>query len=181
MKNNSNIYDVDGELIRAFDDTHKWSIKEAQEKIEQYRKKIEEVGEDSEKAKVYATYMRNLTRYIWEQYAKMTPEQFNAELESMQKERAIKDQVKEAVDELKKELEEENDRTTEECTSDEIRGTVPGDNRNTTHTESGDDKTSERESSDVHEEGPTAQSDLLVERTDVNNVMDEYVDFEEVQ
>ena len=58
MKNNSNIYDVDGELIRAFDDTHKWSIKEAQEKIEEYRKKIEEVGEDSEKAAGSCTFGR---------------------------------------------------------------------------------------------------------------------------
>lgn len=30
MKNSSNIYDVDGELIRSIDDTHEWTIEEVQ-------------------------------------------------------------------------------------------------------------------------------------------------------
>ena len=30
MKNNSNIYDIDGELIRSFDDTHIFTLEEAQ-------------------------------------------------------------------------------------------------------------------------------------------------------
>ena len=202
MKNNSNIYDIDGELIRAFDDTHKWSVKEAQEKIEYYRKKIEEVGEDSDKVAVYATYIRNLTKYVWELYAKMTPEQFNAELENAKKQENLQEQIQNAMEELKREVEEDgtgvdntmeqslgeptsktevNDGTTETSTNDEVPGTITGDNESSANRESGDVETIERERSDVHEEGPTTQSDLLVERTDVNNSMDEYVTFEEVK
>lgn len=180
MKNNTNIYDVDGELIRAFGDNHKMTIEEAQEKIEQYKKKIEEVGEDSEKAKIYATYMRNLTRYVWEQYAKMTPQQLNDALTAAQKEKSVQEQVENAINELKKEVEDENDGKTEENTSDEVLRTVPRDTEDSTNGESGDDSTIGREQSDIHEEGPTTQSDLLVERSDVNNSMDEYIDYEEV-
>ena len=181
MKNNSNIYDFNGDLIRAFDDTHKWTIEEAQEKIKEYQEKIKEVGEDSKEAIIYATYIRNLTKYIWEQYAKMTPEEFAKHVEIAKKERSTSEQVENAINELKKELEDENDRTTEESISNKIPGTIPGDNESNTNTEFGDDTAEQRESSDVHEEGPTAQSDLLVERTDVNNSMDEYVTFEEVK
>lgn len=181
MKNNSNIYDIDGTLIRAIDDTHKWSIKEAQEKIEEYRKKIEEVGEDSEKAKIYATYMRNLTKYVWEQYAKMTPKEFAEAMQTAQKERNITEQVETAINELKKDLEDENDGTTEERTSDEVSGTIPGDQESNTNGEFGDDTTSERRSGYLHEEIPTTQSDLLVEREGMSTEMDEYVDFEEVK
>lgn len=31
MKNNSNIYDIDGELIRSSGDTHKFTVDEAKE------------------------------------------------------------------------------------------------------------------------------------------------------
>ena len=180
MKNNSNIYDFKGDLIRAFGDTHKWTIEEAQEKIKEYQEKIKEVGEDSKEAIIYATYIRNLTKYIWEQYAKMTPEEFKNRVEIAKKERNINEQVESAINELKKELEDENDGTTEESTSDEIPGTLPRDNESDTNRESGDDTAEQRKSSNIHEERPTAQSDLLVERIDVNNNMDEYVSFEEV-
>lgn len=41
MKNNTNIYDVDGEIIRAAGDNHRFTIEEAQSKIKYYREKID--------------------------------------------------------------------------------------------------------------------------------------------
>ena len=178
MKNNSNIYDIDGELIRAFDDTHQWDVKETQEKIKYYEDKIKEVGENSEKAKIYMDYIHNLTKHVWTLYAKMTPEQFNAELQKAKTQDNLQEQVENAINNLKKDL--ENDGTAEESNNDEVSGATPGDTESSTDTKSGDVETIERECGDVHEEGPTTQDNLLVERTDVNNSMDEYVEFEEI-
>ena len=175
MKNNSNIYDIDGELIRSFDDTHRFTLEEAQNQMEKYRKKLQEMDEKDPKAVVYATYMRNLSNYIMTLYATMKPEELQARLKAQDK---LNEQVNEAIEQLKADI--ENDRTTEERTEDEIQGGTTGDSEYNTNGESGDDKTIERTISDVHEEGPTTQGDLLVERVDVNNNMDEYTEFEEV-
>ena len=107
MTNNSNIYDIDGNLIRSINDTHKWTVKECQDKIEEYRKKILEVGEKNPKSIVYATYMRNLSQYIMMLYANMTAEELNAEIEANKAKIATEEKVKEAIEELKKEVEAE--------------------------------------------------------------------------
>ena len=78
MKNETNIYDIDGNIIRQAGDNHKMTIDEAKEKIEEYRKKLLEVGENHPNAIKYATYMRNLSQYIASLYAKMTPEELSA-------------------------------------------------------------------------------------------------------
>lgn len=112
MTNNTNIYDIDGELIRKAGDNHEWTIEEAKEKLEYYRKKLTEVGEDSPNAVKYATYMRNLSQYLMAMYAKMTPEQLNAELEKAKQE-TTDEQVKKAIEELKNSLEDEETTTDE--------------------------------------------------------------------
>ena len=114
MKNNSNIYDIDGELIRAAEDNHKMTIKEAQEKIENYRQKLEKLDEKDPKAVVYATYMRNLNQYILTKYATMKPEELEAELNRQKAEKDTKEQVEKAINELKKELENEETNKNEE-------------------------------------------------------------------
>ena len=113
MKNESNIYDIDGNLIRNIDDTHKWTVKEAREKIEYYRKKIEEIGENNEKSRIYVDYIRNLSKYILDLYSKMTPKELTEELNSQKAEKDIKQQVENAINELKKEIEDEKSSETE--------------------------------------------------------------------
>ena len=107
MTNNSNIYDIDGNLIRSINDTHKWTVKECQDKIEEYRKKILEIGEKDPKSVVYATYMRNLTQYIMVLYSNMTAEELNAEIENAKKQISTEEQVKEAIEQLKNDVEAE--------------------------------------------------------------------------
>ena len=63
MKNNTNIYDIDGELIRKAGDNHEFTIDEAKEKIENYKKKLENLDKDDSKASIYKTYIDNLQRY----------------------------------------------------------------------------------------------------------------------
>ena len=101
MNNNSNIYDIDGEIIRKADDTHKWTVDEVKEKIEYYRKKLQNLAEDDKKAVLYTTYMRNLSSYLFILYAQMPAEQLQAEINAA-KALSTDEQVKKAMEELEK-------------------------------------------------------------------------------
>ena len=177
MNNNSNIYDIDGNLIRSVDDTHKWTVKEVKDKIEYYRKKLIEIGEKDPKAVMYATYMRNLSNYLFVLYSQMPAEQLNAEIEAA-KALSTSDQVQKAMQELANDI--NNDGEATENTSNEVPTEPTTDNESTTDEESGDATPIDGGNSDIHEERPVSQSDLLVERDDVTTNMDEYAEYEEV-
>lgn len=100
----------------------------------------------------------------------MKPEELKALFASQIPQKTSEDEVKKALEEV------ENDIETGENTGNEVSETVPGDTEDNTDKEFRDDETVERSISDVHEERPVSQSDLLVERDDVNTVMDEYVE-----
>lgn len=104
MNNNTNIYDIDGEIIRKAGDSHKMTVQEASDKIEYYRKKLTELDEKDPKAVVYTTYMRNLSRYIMQLYASMTAEELNAEIEKAKAQKDLDKQVRDAIEELQKQL-----------------------------------------------------------------------------
>lgn len=173
MNNNSNIYDIDGELIRSVDDSHKWTVEEVKNKIEYYRKKLQELAEDDKKAILYTTYMRNLSNYLFVLYSQMPAEQLNAEIQAA-KALSTNEQVKKAMEELQKDV--DNDGKTAENTTDEVPDEPTTDNESTTDEEPGDATPIDGGNSDIHEERPLSQSDLLVERDGVNTVMDEYVE-----
>lgn len=176
MNNNSNIYDIDGNIIRKADDNHKWTVDEVKEKIEYYRKKLQDLAEDDKKAVIYTTYMRNLSNYLFVLYSQMPAEQLQAEINAA-KALSTDEQVKKAMEELSNSL--EDDGTTAEGTTDEVPNEPTTDNESTTNEEPGDVTPIDGGDSDIHEERPLSQSDLLVER-DLNpedlTVMDEYIE-----
>ena len=178
MNNNSNIYDIDGEIIRKADDKHKWTVNEVKEKIEYYRKKLQDLAEDDKKAVIYTTYMRNLSNYLFILYSQMPAEQLQGEIDAA-KALSTDEQVKKAMEELSNSL--EDDGTTTEGTTVEVPNESTTDNESTTNEEPGDATPIDGGDSDIHEERPLSQSDLLVERDSVSNNLDEYVDFEEVK
>ena len=107
MKNETNIYDIDGELIRPAGDTHKMTAEEAQEQLKKYQEKISQLSEnepDSPKIAVYETYIKNLFNYILKLYAEqpITPEIKPSE------ELGIKDQIAKAMEELKESVDQED-------------------------------------------------------------------------
>ena len=73
-----------------------------------------------------------------------------------------------------------DDTTAAESTTDEVQGEHPTDPGDNTNEESGNDEIIGRDDSNIQEERPLTQSDLLVERDNVTTNMDEYVEFEEV-
>ena len=173
MNNNSNIYDIDGNIIRKADDNHKWTVDEVKEKIEYYRKKLQDLAEDDKKAVIYTTYMRNLSNYLFVLYSQMPAEQLQAEINAA-KALSTDEQVKKAMEELSNSL--EDDGTTAEGTTDEVPNEPTTDNESTTNEEPGDVTPIDGGDSNIHEERPISQSDLLVEREGVNTVMDEYIE-----
>ena len=116
MTTNSNIYDIDGELLRSIDDTSDLTIDEAQKRIEQYQKKLNELSEkepNNPKLSIYNTYIKNLQSYIFNQYI-LHPE-------LMPKvEHTTQEQIQKAMEDLKAEVEAEEAKETKmEPVSDE--------------------------------------------------------------
>ena len=116
MKTNSNIYDIDGELLRSAGDTSDLTIDEAQKRIEQYKKKLNELSEkepNNPKLSIYNTYIKNLQSYIFNQYI-LHPE-------LMPKiEQTTQEQIQKAMEDLKAEVEAEEAKETKmEPVSDE--------------------------------------------------------------
>lgn len=66
-KPKTNIYDIDGKLIRGIDDTHQFTIEEAQERIKYYLELLKALStEDPDyalKASTYNQYVDNLVAY----------------------------------------------------------------------------------------------------------------------
>lgn len=176
MKNDTNIYDIDGELIRKAGDNHKWTAEEAQKRIKYYQDKIKAINEaenktesDLKKIKIYENYCANLTKYVWNIVNQLSSEELN----KIFAQNTTEEQVNKALEELK------NDISTEGSTTDNVQGPNADNNKSDTNEELGNDEIIRRENCDIHEERPVSQGDLLVERGDVNTVMDEYVDFVE--
>lgn len=175
MKNNNNIYDIDGELIRNIDDLHGWTVDEAKQKVEYYQAKLKELPEGDPKRPIYENYIRNLNVYRLNLILK-DPNTFlkNVQVDNRTDEEKAVDALKELIEEAN------NDGDAETNTKDEISGETAGSDENTANEEPGDDVPVGRDDSDIHEERSVTQSDLLVPREEVNTSMDEYVQFEEI-
>ena len=104
MNNVTNIYDIDGELIRTAGDNHEMTIDEAKEQLKKYEEKVKELTEtdpNNSKIVIYNNYIKNLANYILTLYTKQSatismPEQTN-----------MTDQIKKAMDDLRDEFEKE--------------------------------------------------------------------------
>lgn len=102
MKNDSNIYDIDGEILRESGNTEELSLEEAQKRLDSYQKKLNELAEkepNSPKLSVYNTYIKNLQSYIFNYYI--------AHPELMKwMNKTTQDEIKQAMEDLKKDVEE---------------------------------------------------------------------------
>ena len=101
MTNNTNIYDIDGNLLRAASDTHEITAEEAKAKIEEYQEKLKQLSNDKENAHkigVYNTYIRNLQMHMFRYYL--------AHPEFIPR-HTTEDQIKKAMTELQAEVEKD--------------------------------------------------------------------------
>lgn len=104
MTTDSNIYDIDGEIIRKAGDVEQMRIESAQQKIDSYKEKLKELDPKDPKVSIYNTYIRNLQSYIFNQYL-LHPEL----MPHMQN--TTQNEIKKAMEELKAEVENEEKET----------------------------------------------------------------------
>lgn len=174
MKTETNIYDIDGEIIRKAGDNHEFTLQEAQDKLKYYKGKLEAEksaeNPNQKKIAVYNDYINNLANYVAFQASKLTGEELLDLIGANNLKKTDTEDINNAL----------NDTETDTNTENEVPESTPTGGESDTNEESGDDETVGREYSDVHEERPVSQSDLLVERDNVSDNMDEYVDYIEV-
>lgn len=104
MNNVTNIYDIDGELIRTAGDNHKMTIDEAKEQLKKYEEKVKELTEtdpSNSKIVIYNNYIKNLASYILTLYTKQSA------TINMPEQSSMTDQIKKAMDDLRDEFEKE--------------------------------------------------------------------------
>lgn len=114
MKNETNIYDIDGELIRKAGDTHHMTIEEAQKRIDFYKEKLQNIEETDKNYTVYTTYINNLGKYILDEYSKMPLADLQNLINKETQNVATQEEIKRALDELKDEFDKENEGETGE-------------------------------------------------------------------
>lgn len=171
MKTETNIYDINGEIIRQAGDNHEFTISEAQERLQHYRKLLdaEKLAEEPDKKKIdtYNIYINNLANYVAYKMTQLSSDEL-AELIG------VNNLKKTDAEEINKAL---NDTETIADTANEVPEKSTTDNtESNTDEKPGDDETIGRELSDIPEERPITQDDLLVERDDVKTVMDEVIE-----
>lgn len=161
MEKYANIYDIDGELIHKFDDESKLTIEEADSKIKYYKEKLENTPEDDSKRSIYKTYIHNLTIYKQIQQAKLSMLQNKGN-------KPLEEQITSAINDLRSQLDDEESEP----------NTPPSEE----DTELGQPLVAGEMEQPVEEHTqPINQDDMLVDRQEVDNKMDEYVSFEEIK
>lgn len=178
MSKFSNIYDIDGNLIRGAEEGS-FSIEETEELVDKLYDKVkhaeseEATEQEKEHLNIYKIYLDNANKWLMHLYDQMNPEERmkrlqekfaknntvieNAKSEANDAEQAKLEAINKAMEELKAEYDKENE---SETTEDAAEGT-------------------EQQLAEQPVENITlTQEDLLTER-DESTTMDEYVEFEE--
>lgn len=107
MTNNTNIYDIDGNILRNAGDDHEITPEEAKAKIKEYQDKLKQLSdneEDSFKIGVYKTYIRNLQSYVFNYYM--------AHPEAIPRTSVTEEQIKKAMEDLKAEVDKDETEST---------------------------------------------------------------------
>lgn len=187
MSKFSNIYDIDGNLIRSAEEGS-FTIEETEELIDKLYEKVkhaeseEATEQEKEHLEIYKIYLDNANKWLMHLYDKMTPEERtkrfqekfaknntvveNAKAEANNAEQAKLDAINKAMEELKAEYDKENN---ESNTAE-----------NETPEGSGEPELAGEMEQPVEESKTINQNDLLVDRVEEAPVMNEYVQFEEV-
>lgn len=126
MKNETNIYDIDGNLIRAAGDNHEFTIDEVEKMVDDLTKKVQENPEN----KVYKVYLNNAQKWLFKMYNEMSKEDVMKRLTVLQssvdaakdaqnaENQAVLDKINEEMDKLKEAYLEEKPKTQEDMLVD---------------------------------------------------------------
>ena len=117
MKNETNIYDIDGNIIRKAWDNHKFTLEEVEKLVDDLTEKVRQNPDNQ----VYKVYLDNAHKYLFDMYNHMSTEEIKKRLsfiqDSVQEAKneatdAEKEQLNaigEAMEKLKEEYDKENE------------------------------------------------------------------------
>ena len=80
MKNYSNIYDVDGNIIRKAGDNHKFTLEEVEKLVDDLTQKVQENPDNQ----VYKVYLNNAHKWLYNMYNSMSTEDIKARISALQ-------------------------------------------------------------------------------------------------
>ena len=127
MKNDTNIYDIDGNILRKAGDNHKFTIEEIEKLVDDLTEKVRQNPDNQ----VYKVYLNNAQAYLYNMYNNMSTEDLKKRISILQESinkaqteesKAEKEQlnaVAEAMEQLKAEYDNENEYTDFEEIKDE--------------------------------------------------------------
>lgn len=115
MNNYTNIYDVDGNIIRKAGDNHRFTIEEVEKLVDDLTQKVQENPDNQ----VYKVYLNNANRWLYNMYNSMSTEDIKARISALQNniqdakddlneaEKEQLDSISQAMEQLKAEYEKE--------------------------------------------------------------------------
>lgn len=116
MKIETNIYDIDGNIIRKAGDNHKFTIEEVEKLVDDLTKKVQ----DNPDNQVYKVYLNNAHRWLYNMYNNMSTKEIQERISALQNniqeakddineaEKQQLDAISEAMEQLKAEYDKEN-------------------------------------------------------------------------
>ena len=116
MNNYTNIYDIDGNIIRKAGDNHKFTIEEVEKLVDELTEKVQKNPDNQ----VYRVYLNNAHKWLYNMYNNMSKEDIAKRLSLIQNniqeaknelndaEKQQLDTISEAMEQLKAEYEKEN-------------------------------------------------------------------------
>ena len=120
MKNETNIYDIDGNIIRKAGDNHKFTLSEVEKLVDDLTEKVRQNPDNQ----VYKVYLNNAQRWLFNMYNNMSTEDLKSRLtilqdtiknnaaEEAERERKNLDELNRTIDEFKEQYDNKPDTTT---------------------------------------------------------------------
>ena len=122
MKNETNIYDIDGNIIRKAGDNHKFTIEEVEKLVDELTEKVQQ-NPDNE---VYKVYLNNAHKWLYNMYTNMSTKELVKRISSIQDavqtaknnetelEQKNLDEVNKIMDDFKKQYDEKPSESNDE-------------------------------------------------------------------
>ena len=106
MNNYTNIYDIDGNIIRKAGDNHRFTIEEVEKLVDDLTAKVQQNPDNQ----VYKVYLNNAHKWLYNMYNNMSVEELTKRISTIQDAiQAAKDNATEQEQQNLEELNEEMD------------------------------------------------------------------------
>lgn len=115
MNNYTNIYDIDGNIIRKAGDNHRFTLEEVEKLVDDLTEKVRQNPDNQ----VYKVYLNNAQKWLFNMYNSMSTEDIKARISALQNniqdakndlneaEKEQLDSISQAMEQLKAEYEKE--------------------------------------------------------------------------